>query len=137
MVLREPLKQLSDLLSGDFGGAMEHLWIDFELNEAHAERRPPFPFRFQKRVSGRSSLVGLPIPDSFNVGHYSVRPDFHRVRTLPPDALVGYAFALLFRSTEALVGKQKKLAGFDALAFREHFRAVWLKLAPGQLCDAL
>lgn len=27
-------------VSKDYGGTMQHLWIDFELIKSHAERRP-------------------------------------------------------------------------------------------------
>lgn len=55
---------------------MEHLWIDFQLNRGHAAGRAPFPFRFQKRASGRDRLTSIDNPGYQNVGHYSVRPDF-------------------------------------------------------------
>ena len=49
--------ELSTALGGDYGGKMEHLWIDLELVESLS--RPDcvsrYAFRFQKRVSGRTS----------------------------------------------------------------------------------
>jgi hypothetical protein len=53
--LHAPFEAISNDLSRDYGGTMEHLWIDFELIEAHAERHPPWSFRFQKRVGGSSA----------------------------------------------------------------------------------
>jgi hypothetical protein len=66
-------------LDGDYGGLLEHLWIDVELLEylANANGSPRHPFRFQKRVSGRSRF-GLPATqDTFNEAHFSVRPGRH------------------------------------------------------------
>jgi hypothetical protein len=126
--LHVPFRMLGERSSGDFGGTMEHLWIDFELIESHAQGRASWPFRFQRRVSGRSKLTGLVSPDAFNVGHYSVRPDFGLVRALPEAELVNYALSLVSASTEVLLFKEKKLGGFNACAFREHFQ---------HACDAL
>ena len=82
--LHAPFKAISKDLSQDYGGTMKHLWIDFELIQSHANRRPPFPFRFQKRVGGSTcKLTGLPTLLCENVGHYSVRPDFQELRSIP------------------------------------------------------
>lgn len=71
--LYKPFKELAAILEADYGGIIEHLWIDIELIE---RERKALNFRFQKRVSGYSRL-GLPaIPDNFNVGHYSVKTRF-------------------------------------------------------------
>ena len=121
--LRIPFEELSERLRGDYGGVMEHLWIDLELVESHAGTRGKsrFPFRFQKRVSGHSRL-GLPaIPDKFNVGHYSVRPDFQVIASLPTKQLVPYVLSLIYESTSVLIEKQKKVGGFDAAHFRRKF----------------
>jgi hypothetical protein len=48
-LVRPHLDKLSRFLSGDYGGNMEHLWIDLELCPLDADRRDPFPFRFQSR----------------------------------------------------------------------------------------
>ncbi|OAI18210.1 hypothetical protein A1359_05165 [Methylomonas lenta] len=117
--LRGPFNEISEYLSQEYGGDIEHLWIDFELNADHADRRPPYPFRYQKRVSGRSKLTGIDLPDSFNVGHYSVRPDFVVLLEVPD--VVTYALQLIYNSTSVLIGKQKKLGGFDAQKFRSDF----------------
>jgi hypothetical protein len=121
--LRAPFKAISRDLSKDYAGTMEHLWIDFELIEAHAPRRPPWSFRFQKRVGGSSpdKLTGLPRSVRENVGHYSVRPDFQQLRRVPQDSIVGYVLSLIYASTSVLVEKQKKLGGFDAQRFRSEF----------------
>ena len=76
--LRPEFSKIAVHYSGDYGGSIENLWIDLELSEMSipAFGKPPKPFRYQKRVSG-ASRMGLPaVPDSYNVGHYSVRPDF-------------------------------------------------------------
>jgi len=78
---------------------MKHLWIDLELLRSHAKEdgSSKHPFRFQKRVSGRGPF-GLPDqPDSFNVGHFSVRPDFGRLLLLPMDEVIPYVLSLRYR----------------------------------------
>ena len=103
-VLHKPLETISKELSGDYGGSIKHLWISFELNERHAGLRPPYPFRLQKKVGGgRGKLTGLPAPQHEDVGHYSVRPDFRELRSLPLEAAVGYALSLIYESTAVLV----------------------------------
>jgi hypothetical protein len=132
--LQGPFNEISKYLSQEYGGAIEYLWIDFELNASHADRRPPYPFRYQKRVSGRSKLTGIDLPDSFNVGHYSVRPDFVVLLEVPD--VVTYALQLIYDSTSILIGKQKKLGEFNAQKFRSDFfegckeGGYSLKLAP-------
>jgi len=95
--LRAPFKVISQDLSGDYGGTMNHLWIDFELVEAFAQRRRPWSFRFQKKVGGSSpnKLTGLPRRVHENVGHYSVRPDFKELRNVPQDSVVSYVLSLI------------------------------------------
>jgi hypothetical protein len=120
-----PFKAIGRDLSKDYGGVLNHLWIDFELVETHAERRPPWAIRFQKRVGGSSpdKLTGLPRQVHENVGHYSVRPDFQELRSIPPDSVVSYVLSLIYASTSVLIEKQKKLGGFDAQKFRSDFLA--------------
>jgi hypothetical protein len=43
-ILRDAFEVIEKDLSNDYGGMMKHLWIDFELIESHAKRRPPFQF---------------------------------------------------------------------------------------------
>jgi len=127
---------LSDRVSGDYGGLMEHLWIDLELIEdrAKADGTPRNPFRFQKRVSGSSSPFGLPpILDTSNVGHFSVRPDFERIRTPPTAQAVAYAVFLIYQGTDVLHAKAKRLGGFDANLFRSRFRDIAQEL--GYQCE--
>ncbi len=121
--LHAPFKAIGRDLSKDYGGTMNHLWIDFELIEAHAARRPPWSFRFQKRVGGSSpdKLTGLPRGVYENVGHYSVSPDFQELRSVPKDSVVSYVLSLIYVSTSVLIEKQKKLGGFDAERFRSDF----------------
>jgi hypothetical protein len=124
-IVHDVFKTIEKDLSKDYGGAMRHLWIDFELIQSHAERRPPIPFRFQKRVAGSAfkKLTGLPTPLYENVGHYSVRPDFQELLRIPFEAVASYALGLIYASTSVLVEKQKKLGGFDAHKFRQDFLA--------------
>ena len=121
--MHAPFKSLGKYLSGDYGGTMEHLWIDLELIESHArpDGKSRHPFRFQKRVSGHSRLGLPPAPDKFNVGHYSVRPNFQTIVSLPPEQLVPHVFSLIYDSTAILIDKQKRLGGFDAALFRSQF----------------
>lgn len=121
--LQPVLKALSEGLSADYGGVMENLWIDLELIESHArpDGKPRHTFRFQKRVSGRSHFGLPPAPDSINVGHFSVRPDFERIRSLTGDEAVAYALSLMYRGTEVLNAQSKRLGGFNAEQFRQRF----------------
>jgi hypothetical protein len=118
-------KGLSNRLTGEYGGLIEHLWIDLELVEGHSKTdgTPRHPFRFQKRVSGRSHF-GLPAtPDRFNVGHFSVRPDFALLSSLSKDLVIPYALSLIYQASEVLLDKQKKLGDFDAALFRKRLLA--------------
>ena len=122
-ILHPVLSALSARLEGNYGGKIEHLWIDLELIESHAKAdgSPRHPFRFQKRVSG-GSRFGLPAaPDKFNVGHFSVRPDFDLIRSLSTKDCVAYTLSLIYRETTILHAKSKKLGGFNADAFRLSF----------------
>ena len=122
-ILRHAFKTIEKDLSKDYGGSMQHLWIDFELIRSLQQRRSPFPFRFQKRVagSGFKKLTGLPTTTYENVGHYSVKPDFQKLLRIPPDAVASYALGLIYASTSALIKKQKRLGGFDVHRFRQDF----------------
>jgi hypothetical protein len=121
-VLRVAFKLVEKDVSKDYGGTIEYLWIDFELIGSYAERRPPFKFRFQKRVGGHVfKMTGLPVPLRNNVGHYSVRPDFRQLLSLPLESVATYALGLIYTSTSVLIEKQKRLSGFDADGFRRDF----------------
>jgi len=117
--LQEPFELIGKGLSQDYGGKMEHLWIDFELTSSNVQRKAPYSFRFQKRVSGKSRLTGINNPDWYNVGHYSVRPEFEKLHRAA-DA-VHYALQIIYSSTVVLIEKQKKLDGFNAEEFRSNF----------------
>ena len=114
-------KTLGQKLEGEYGGSIEHLWIDLELLEyfAKADGSPRHPFRYQKRVSGRSHF-GLPAtPDHFNVGHFSVRPDFALLTSLPLEGAILHVLQRIYQESAVLLSKEKKLGGFDANLFRE------------------
>src|SRR5690606_24976450 len=98
-------------------------WIELELIEAHARPggTPRHSFRFQKRVSGRSHFGLHPAPDALNVGHFSVRPDFDLIRSLPAEQAIAYALSLIYGGTEVLHARSKRLGGFDADQFRSRF----------------
>ncbi len=121
--LHSPFRALSNRLKGEYGGLIEHLWIDLELIESHAKAdgKPRHPFRLQKRVSGRSHFGLPPMSDSLNVGHFSVRPDFAHLASLPEEQAISYVLALIYNATVILLEKQKKLGGFDAVLFRTRF----------------
>ena len=122
--LHQPFKAIGAALSRDYGGTIKHLWIDFELIRSHCEMRPPWPFRYQKKVGGGTCrLTGMQTTVSENVGHYKVRPDFDTLLRLPLDSVVTYAISLIYESTSVLIDKQKKLGGFDAKRFRSDFLA--------------
>jgi hypothetical protein len=128
--LRPIFRTLADKLEGNYGGSIEHLWIDLELVEHHAkpDGSPRHSFRLQKRVSGRERF-GLPaIEDRINVGHYSVRPDFHYLHSLPIHEAAEYVIKLIHESTEILLSKQKQLNGFDAQLFRSKLAESCLQL---------
>jgi hypothetical protein len=121
-VLRDVFNTIEKEVCRDYGGKIQNLWISFELSTFGVERRPPFPFRFQKKVGGSiSKLTGLRTPLYENVGHYSVRPDFEELLKLPIDMVPTYALALIYMSTTVLLDKKKKLGGFDAERFRSDF----------------
>ncbi|XLZ69288.1 hypothetical protein ABT364_22560 [Massilia sp. SR12] len=126
--LVEPSQAVSDLLRGNYGGVMEHLWIDIELRDVGAENQRNWPFRFQKRVSGRSPFGLPPIGDSFNVGHYSVRPELGVLLTLPTKDTVAHVLQAVYESTIVLNGKQKRLGDFDVDYFRRRFQEACLNI---------
>lgn len=125
--LQEPLEKLSDYLTQDYGGKMENLWIDLELSLIEAQIRAPFSFRFQKRVSGKSKIIsGVQFPDSFNVGHYGVHPDFKELLATPDP--IKYILNLIYASTVILLENKKKLTGFNVEKFRIEFLKGCLEL---------
>jgi hypothetical protein len=115
---------------------MDHLWIDLELIESHAnpDGTPSHPFRFQKRVSGRSPFGLPPSPDTFNVGHLSVRPRFDLIRGLPEEEAIAHALSSIYRATEILCPQAARLGGFDVSAFRARFQEACGEM--GYRCEA-
>ena len=129
-LLRDVFKILCERLNGKYGGTIEHLWIDFELIESHAKShgKPRHPFRFAKRVSGRSRLGLPPSPDNFNVGHFSVRPDFNKLLSLPNEEVIPYCLNLIYNELVGLKTKEKKLGGFHSELFRKKFADECMRL---------
>ena len=122
--LHEPFTVLGSALEGDYGGVMEHLWIDLELIEdaSRPEGAPRHPFRFQRRVAGRSYFGLPPSDDKFNVGHYSVRPDFQLLKRLGSNEAVTYVLSLIYESTYGLNEKRKRIGEFDLPQFHRKYR---------------
>jgi hypothetical protein len=111
--IKEVTEKLEKKLNNDYGGNMEHLWIDLELVESHLKDKKPFSFRFQKRVEV--------VEYEYNVGHYSVAPDFEKLKILSEEEIGNYILGIIFESTQILIDKEKKLDGFDAVKFRADF----------------
>ena len=115
-IVREPFDHLSKKMSNDYNGNMEHLWIDLELIQSDKS----WSFRFQKRVT--LSSFGLPGKDfKYNVGHYSVKPDFEKLKSLKEESIMEYVLTLIYESTEVLFSKKRTLGDFDTNRFRSDF----------------
>jgi hypothetical protein len=121
-LVRPRLDALTSVLSGEYGGPMNLLWIDLELCPGDADHRPAFGFRFQKRVVTPKQLRVFGTREFFNVGHYSVRPDYFELARVPLSDVGCYLLRLIFDSTESLAGK-RQLKGFDLGLFRQRFAA--------------
>ena len=114
-IIKNHLDNLGKNLNKDYGGNIEHLWIDLEL----VENRKPYPFRIQKRVGIPASYTEF---YSYNVGHYSIEPDYEKLsELLSEEEICRYIFGLWYESTQILVDKQKRLEGFNATQFRLDF----------------
>jgi len=121
-IIRNHFDYIEKSLHKDYGGNMEHLWIDLEL----VEHYKPYPFRFQKRVENSTSYTEF---YSYNVGHYSIEPDYKKLSELTSEKdICNYIFGLWYDSTQVLVDKQKKLGGFNATQFRLDFLTACEKL---------
>ena len=121
-IIRKHFEDIEKNLNNDYGGNMEHLWIDLELVKSHK----PYPFRLQKRVEMPTSFTEL---YSYNVGHYSIKPNYEKLKSLlSEEEICTYIFELWYESTQILVDIQKKLDGFDATQFRLDFLNVCEKL---------
>ncbi len=118
--VRPHLDKLSQALSGQYGGPMAHLWIHLELLPRRADARKPFPFRFQKRIAPPRELKPLGAREHFNVGHLSVRPDYHELAQVPISDVPCYLMTLVYQATITLENR-KQLSGFDSCAFRQRF----------------
>ncbi len=114
------LAKVSPILSGEYGGPMEHLWIGLELIPGRADEGAPFPFRLQKRVRTPRELRTLGDREFFNVGSYSVRPDYFKLAHVPLDEVPCYLITLIYESTAKLDGK-RQIKGFDVDMFRRNF----------------
>lgn len=121
-LVRPHLHALTSTLSGEYGGPMNHLWIDLELCPGDADHRPAFAFRFQKRVVMPREFRALGTPEFFNVGRYSVRPEYFELARVPLDDVRCYLLRLVFDSTQSLARK-RQLKGFDLGLFRQRFAA--------------
>ncbi|WP_146216610.1 hypothetical protein [Sinimarinibacterium flocculans] len=120
--MHAPLRQLSAAVSGEYGGNIEHLWVELELVPSDADRRSAWSFRFQKRVSPRSLAAELPKAEYHNVGHYSVRPDYFALAAVAPEKVSRYLMELIYESTAVLEKRQKQLGGFNVEGFRVQMR---------------
>lgn len=113
---------VSSRLSGrDYGGPMQALWIGVELYEygMNIPDRPPYPFRFQKRVSPRA--FGLqPTTVHHDVGHYSLRPSVDDMRADDLAVAVRQVLAVVARSADCLRDR-RQLRGFDFANFQKDF----------------
>jgi hypothetical protein len=122
--VRPYLERASAYLSRDYGGLMEHLWIDLEMSPIRADIRPAWSFRFQRRVSlARSAKqFGLPVlsdeDDPKNVGHFSVRPDYFKLAEVPLDNVHDFLLRLVYDEAVVLEKRSRGLGGFDARSFR-------------------
>ena len=123
--VRAGFAALGAALSGDYGGPMQHLWIDLQLSPAAADRRPVATFRLQKRVVTPRELRAFGTEEFFEVGHYQVRPDYDELARVPLDEIACYLMRRVYDSTAELAGK-RQLRGFDLPRFRQRFAAVLL-----------
>ena len=119
-LVRPHFDELSRVLSGEYGGNMEHLWIDLELCPLDADRRDPFPFRFQKRVAPPRELKAVGAKEHFNVGHFGVRPDYFELARVPMSEMRCYLARLIYEATKTLENR-KQIGDFNLRAFRARF----------------
>ena len=119
--VQEDLKAASAFLSRNCGADLAHRWVDLELCPVEADRRPPWSFRFQKRVWPKPILTGIPAEPCHNVGHYSVRPDYFALAKVPMEQVSWYLLKLIYESTAILEQKRRKFPDFNVTAFRSDF----------------
>jgi hypothetical protein len=121
-LIRPLLDKVSPMLTGEYGGPMEHLFVALDLIPGRADDGPPSAFRLQKRVRTPRELRALGDRELFNVGSYSVRPDFLELAQVPLEDVPCYLIKLMYESTADLKGK-RQLKGFDVDLFRQKFAA--------------
>ena len=138
-IIDPTLTALGPLVSGEYGGPMERLSIEFELCPVAADHEPPWPFRFQKRVAPPRELAAFKLEHRLNVGHYSVRPDYFALAQVSLEKLPAYVAGLLYDSTQTLIGRRRTLRDFDVVRFRARFAQALteLGLTPAPQSDPL
>jgi hypothetical protein len=125
--LRPWLEEASHSLSGrDYGGPMEHLWIEVEIYEygMNVPDRPPWPFRFQKRVAPRLPSGLGPANVHTNVGHYGVRPIAEDMRADSAVVAARQVLRVVLKSTDCLRDK-RQIRGFDVARFQSDLFAAF------------
>lgn len=133
-VIQPLCESLGNALSNDYGGVMEHFWIDVDLAPGRSDRKRPSSFRFQKRVA--SNVFRLPGAREYNnVGHYSVTPDFFELATVPKQQTGCYLMRLVYESTVVLKKKADRLGNFDVARFRSDFAATLRDLGCAPLVE--
>lgn len=120
--IKQHLDTASRVLSGDYGAGLDHLWIDLDLSPIRTDHRPTWSFRFQRRVHSKPLVKGIPIEPSYNVGHYSVCPDFFALARVPPEQLPSHVLSLIYDSTAVLESRQRSFPEFETHRFRQSFR---------------
>jgi hypothetical protein len=127
-VVRIPFERVGRELSSDFGPGLDHLWMDVELSPVVADHRPPYSFRFQKRVKPRAHFLPksvfeeLNLPTCYNVGHCSVRPDYFDLAKVPLKNAAAYLLGRVYESTMVLERRQRTFPKFRVSEFRDSFR---------------
>src|SRR5262249_40337240 len=101
-LVRPHLDALTATLSGHSPRRMNRLWIDLEMCPGDSDHRPAFALRFQKRVVMPRELRAFGRQEFFNVGSYTVRPDYFELARVPLDDVRCYLLRLVFDSTGSL-----------------------------------
>ena len=74
---------------------------------------------FKANVNGTKNILEQSI--KYNVGHFSVKPDFEKLKSMKEESIMEYILTLIYESTEILSGKNKTLGNFDTDRFRSDF----------------
>jgi hypothetical protein len=85
------------------------------------------------RVNYGSWLLGA--TEYFNVGHFSVRPDYFELADVAPSDVPCYLLTAVYNATTTLAGS-KQLKEFDVQAFRAKFES-FLRLCGCAANDSL